>query len=96
MLHISGSIISIDAIGCQKEIAALIRKRGGDYVLALKANQGLLYAQVEQLFKQAQPTGFCGIEHSHHHTSESGHGRIEIRHYYSIPVSAKREFAWSG
>lgn len=75
MLHISGSIISIDAMGCHKEIASLIRQQGGDYVLALKANQGTLYTQVEQFFQQAQQTGFCEIEHTHHHTSESGHGR---------------------
>jgi len=36
MLHISGSIITIDAMGCQKEIADLIRQPGGDYVLALR------------------------------------------------------------
>lgn len=88
MLHISGSIISIDAMGCQKEIATLIRQQGADYVLALKGNQGSLYTQVEQFFKQVQQTDFAGIEHSHHYTSESGHGRIEIRHYYSIPISA--------
>lgn len=88
MLHISGSIISIDAMGCQKEIAALIRQQGADYVLALKGNQGCLYTQLEHFFEQADKTGFCGIEHSHHHTTESGHGRIEIRHYYSVPVSA--------
>lgn len=87
MLHIRGSIISIDAMGCQKEIASLIRQQGGDYVLALKANQGTLYTQVKQFFQQAQQTGFCEIEHSHH-TTESGHGRVEIRRYYSVPVSA--------
>lgn len=87
MLHISGSIISIDAMGCQKEIAALIRQQGADYVLALKGNQGSLYAQVEHFFEQADKTGFSGIEHSHYHTTESGHGRIEIRHCYSVPVS---------
>lgn len=100
MLHISGSIISIDAMGCQKEIAGLIRQKGADYVLALKGNQGSLYAQVEQFFEQADKTGFSGIEHSHHYTSESGHGRIEIRHYYSVPLSASMgvsgQHKWAG
>lgn len=90
ILNIAGCIITIDAAGCQKDIAALIRKKEADYVLALKGNQGSLYAQVEQFFKQAQITGFQGIEHSHYSVSESGHGRIEIRQYYSIPVSALR------
>jgi predicted transposase YbfD/YdcC len=80
MLNINGSIITIDAIGCQKSIATLIRQQGADYVLALKGNQGNLYTQVEQLFQQAQAGEFSGIEHSHYHSSESSHGRIEIRH----------------
>ena len=54
MLNISGSIITIDAMGCHRSIATLIRHQGADYVLALKGNQRNLYAQVEQFFKQAQ------------------------------------------
>ncbi len=63
MLNINGSIITIDAIGCQKSIATLSRQQGADYVLALKGNQGNLYTQVEQLFQQAQAGEFSGIEH---------------------------------
>jgi predicted transposase YbfD/YdcC len=100
MLNISGSTITIDAMGCQKGIATLIRHQGANYVLALKGNQGNLYAQVEQFFKQAQIAGFSEIEHSHYHSSESSHGRIEIRHYYSVPVSAltglSRQDVWAG
>jgi predicted transposase YbfD/YdcC len=100
MLNIRGSIITIDAIGCQKSIATLIRHQGADYVLALKGNQANLYTQVEQLFKQAQTEGFSGIEHSYYHSSESSHGRIEIRRYYSIPLSALTGLAqqevWAG
>jgi predicted transposase YbfD/YdcC len=88
MLNISGSIITIDAIGCQKNIATLIRQQGADYVLALKGNQGNLYSQVEQFFKQAQAVEFSGIEHNHYQQLESSHGRIEIRHYYSVPLRA--------
>lgn len=100
MLNISGSIITIDAMGCQKSIATLIRHQGADYVLALKGNQGNLYDQVEEFFKQAQVAGFSGIEHSYYHSSESGHGRIEIRHYYSVPLSAltglSQQELWTG
>lgn len=100
MLNINGSIITIDAMGCQKSIATLIRQQGADYVLALKGNQGNLYTQVEQLFEQAQAGEFSGIEHSHYHSSESSHGRIEIRHYYSVPLTAltglSQQDAWTG
>jgi len=54
LLEIEGCTVTIDAMGCQKGIATLIRQQGADYVLALKGNQGNLYAQVEQFFKQAQ------------------------------------------
>ncbi len=69
-------------------------------MLALKGNQGSVYAQVERFFEQAHKTGFSGIEHSDHHTTESGHGRIEIRHYYSVPVSTlagvSNQKQWAG
>lgn len=53
MLDIQGATITIDAAGCQKKIAQQIREQGGDYMLALKANQGNLHAEVENFFKQA-------------------------------------------
>lgn len=100
MLDISGSTVTIDAIGCQKDIAYLIRKLGGDYVLALKGNQPSIHALVEQVFEQATKRDFQGLEHSHHSTIESGHGRIETRHYYSVPVSAipglSNQDKWAG
>lgn len=55
MLSISGSIITIDALGCQKEIAAKIRAKQGDYVLALKRNQSKLYQQILSLVFQSLP-----------------------------------------
>ena len=52
MLDIQGATITIDAAGCQKNIAKCIRKKGGNYILALKGNQGNLHAEVENFFKQ--------------------------------------------
>lgn len=52
MLDIKGATITIDAAGCQKEIARKIREGEGEYVLALKGNQGNLYAEVENFFGQ--------------------------------------------
>lgn len=55
VLELSGCVVTIDAMGCQKEIVKLIVERGGDYVITLKKNQGSLYKAVEELFKQAIP-----------------------------------------
>ncbi len=70
--------------GCQKEIVKLITEQDADYVITLKKNQGSLYKNVDQLFKEAIRTGFQGIEHSAYHTREQTHGRSEIRHYLML------------
>jgi predicted transposase YbfD/YdcC len=77
LLELSGCIVTIDAMGCQKEIASQIIKQGADYVLALKANQGTLHTDVQDLFEYAQETDF--VDCDTHRTVEKGHGRIEIR-----------------
>jgi predicted transposase YbfD/YdcC len=100
MLELAGCIITIDAMGCQKEIATQIIAKKADYVLALKGNQGKLSEEVSRWFEQGRKQGFAGIEHSYHETTEAGHGRIEIRQYWSVPVSALGELTqqkqWSG
>ena len=87
VLELAGCIITIDAMGCQKEIAAQIIDKKADYVLALKGNHGKLCSEVTHWFEQARQNGFFGIEHSYYQTTESGHGRIEIRQYWSVPIS---------
>jgi predicted transposase YbfD/YdcC len=54
MLEIAGSVIIIDAMGCQKDITSLIVTKKGDYILALKGNQKLLYKAVKEWFKVAK------------------------------------------
>ncbi|MHC5763869.1 ISAs1 family transposase [Nostoc sp.] len=81
VLELSGCIVTIDAIGCQKEIVKLITSQNADYVIALKKNQGNLYDEVEKLFSSGIATGFDGIKHSTYKTEETGHGRHEIRNY---------------
>lgn len=88
VLEIAGCIITIDAMGCQKEIAAKIIGKQADYVLALKGNQGKLYEQVEAWFKQARSHEFAQLDYSYYQTTESNHHRIEIRQYWSVPVAA--------
>jgi len=79
-IDVSGANVTIDAAGCQKEIAKKIREKGGDYTLALKGNQGALHAEAKNFFMQAEDIGFT--EHTYcevSKTSERGHGREEER-----------------
>ena len=98
VLDISGCIVTIDAIGCQKEIVRLITQQDTDYVITLKKNQGNLYSEVEKLFQAGISTGFEGIEHSTYKTEERGHGRHEIRHYLMLSQIQSRlnsDSVWS-
>lgn len=87
MLEIAGSIITIDALGCQKEIAALIIKKKGDYLLALKGNQKLLHKDVKDWFELARKEKFAGREHSYYQQIEGGHHRVEKRQIWTVAVS---------
>ncbi|MEM9927806.1 MAG: ISAs1 family transposase [Cyanobacteria bacterium P01_D01_bin.50] len=84
VLDIAGCIVTIDAIGCQKEIVNLISQNDADYVIALKKNQKKLYQSVELLFKEAISKRLSGFSASEYSTSNSGHGREEIRNYLML------------
>ena len=84
VLDINGCIVTIDAMGTQKKIAQQIIAQGGDYVLALKGNQGNLFEDVQQIFEQAQAQDFQGLEHDFHQTIDGGHGRIEKRRCWAL------------
>jgi predicted transposase YbfD/YdcC len=84
MLAVRGCLVSIDAMGCQTEIAKTIVEQGADYVLALKGNQGDLHNDVAQLFTAARKQNFRNIEHQFHSTVSQGHGRIETRRYWTM------------
>ena len=83
MLDVEGTTITIDAMGCQTEIAQKIVDKGADYLLALKGNQGALCDEVEGYFEQAEGVNFEGIEHEVFMTESAGHGRIEKRKVYA-------------
>jgi predicted transposase YbfD/YdcC len=83
-LEISGCIISIDAMGCQKEIAADIVQQRADYVLALKENHGQLHADVTLLFDDLAASDDQAYSHDHYHAVDKDHGRIEIRQCWTI------------
>ena len=81
LLEVSGCIFTIDAMGCQKGIARLIIEESGDYVLALKENQGQLYREVKELFEDEDLVAKLG---DFHETVNQGHGRLEHRRCWSI------------
>jgi predicted transposase YbfD/YdcC len=81
MLQIEGAIITIDAMGCQREIAKQIVDKEADYVLALKGNQGTLREDVELFAAEQKANDFKDTKISRHETVDGDHGRIETRNY---------------
>jgi predicted transposase YbfD/YdcC len=79
LLTIKGAKVTIDAMGCQRAIAAKIKDKGADYVLALKGNQGALRNDVEIFFTEQKAKRFADTIVSSHNTLEKSHGRIETR-----------------
>jgi predicted transposase YbfD/YdcC len=94
LLEISGALVTIDAMGGQREIADQIRERGGDYALAVKQNQPTLYEQVEKAIDEALEQDAENVEE--HPTVEKGHGRREPRTYaiFAAPESVDPEDLW--
>ena len=82
MLDLRGATVTIDAMGCQKEIANVITEQGADYVLALKKNHSHLDDDVTLFLDDAQASEFAEIDHDYHETVDGDHGRIETRKYW--------------
>lgn len=78
-LELSGAIVTIDAMGCQRGIAEQIVAQGGDYVLAVKANQPGLHEGMMDFFETALANDLRGVAHSYYEQTDSGHGRVEVR-----------------
>jgi predicted transposase YbfD/YdcC len=96
LLELNGAIVTIDAMGCQKDIAAEIVAGGGEYVLAVKDNQPTLHAALRQHFERRHEEGRRG-RGQHHGTRERGHGRREERHTYHTPLPDEADWiraAW--
>jgi predicted transposase YbfD/YdcC len=89
LLTVEGAIITIDAMGCQREIAQKILDKKADYILALKGNQGSLKEDVEVFVAEQQANGFKDTEISRHETVDGDHGRIETR-----TVTVIHDAAW--
>jgi predicted transposase YbfD/YdcC len=79
MLFLEGCIVTIDAMGCQREIVERIVEKGADYVISLKGNQEKLHEEVKALFAEAREERFETMPHSYAETEDDEHGRIEKR-----------------
>ncbi len=103
LLAIEGCLVTIDAMGCQTAIADQIVRQGADYVLALKANQGNLYDEVQATFALAQANDgadLAAASYDEVRTVDKNHGRLEIRRIWTIKDPAVLAYlnpagAWS-
>jgi predicted transposase YbfD/YdcC len=84
LLDLKGATVTIDAMGCQKQIAQQIIDQKGNYVLAVKENQPALHEQIVKTFKEARAEKFEGWRHDSAQSVDSGHGRIETRKLWVI------------
>ena len=95
MLVLDGSVVTIDAMGCQKKIAKKIRESNGDYIFSLKGNQGTLHEEVKLFLDDAIANSSV---HDYNRAVNSGHGRVEVRKvWYSENVQwMKDRQQWQG
>jgi len=84
LLDVSGCIVTIDAMGCQKKIAQAIRDEKADYLLCVKDNQGNLLQDLQDWFAYADQVNFLHMHHDYHQTINKDHGRIEIRRCWAV------------
>jgi predicted transposase YbfD/YdcC len=84
LLDIHGALVTIDAMGCQKEIAKKIVAGGGDYVLAVKDNQPTLLADMQECIGKALDDGKEGVDYETYETTNKQHGRQETRTYVIV------------
>lgn len=98
LLSLKGTTVTIDALGCQPEIAHAVDSQGGEYLLCVKNNQPSLCEEVTQFLLDARTEGMADVEHSHHRAEEAGHGRHEVREAWVVhdvqdcPVAS----SWAG
>jgi predicted transposase YbfD/YdcC len=86
MLELSGALVTIDAMGCQREIAEQIVASGADYVLAVKENQPTLHKELVFFFADHRADDFARVNVRRQETYEHAHGRDEMRFYYLCPA----------
>jgi predicted transposase YbfD/YdcC len=92
LLELQGAVVTLDAMHCQKETAATIRRRGADYVLSVKGNQPTLHESVQQWFTEQGEHDFADT--TRHVTLDRKRG--ERREYYCLPAPRSLQAAWPG
>lgn len=97
-LMISGCIVTIDAMGCQRDIAKKIKEQKADYILAVKENQGALYHALKGAFDWAESTRFEAMVYDQCEDKDFAHGRIEKRKCTVLPMMYLHSFKekWMG
>jgi predicted transposase YbfD/YdcC len=97
-LDIAGCIVTIDALGCQKEIAARIIDKDADYILALKGNQEHLHDDVKQVFQTLFQQETLASTLDYYETADTGHGRVEVRRYWTTSAveTLRTKEQWRG
>lgn len=97
-IDLKNTVITIDAMGCQKEIARTTVAGGGDFVIAVKDNQPKLRQAIEDHFDKHLENDFADVQYRKWETKDEAHGRIEERSYYLTRVPAdfavKEEWPW--
>ena len=97
-IDLTDSLITIDAMGCQKEIAKTIVEGGGDFVIAVKDNQPKLREAIEAHFAKHLENDFADLRYRRQETKDEAHGRIDERSYYLSRVPAdfpvKKDWPW--
>ena len=86
-IDVKGAVVTIDAMGCQKDIAKRIVAAQGDYVLAVKDNQPKLHQAIRELFSDERADELLRRPHRQHQTRDQGHGRNDERHYVLVKIS---------
>ena len=82
LLEITGCMVTLNAMGCQRAIAQRIQEKKADYVFAVKDNQGVLHEEIVAFFETARAHDFRHCPHEYHEDTDAGHGRVEVRRYW--------------
>ena len=98
LVDLRGATVTIDAMGCQKNVCRTIIDRGGDYLICVKENQKSLHASIQKHLDEMILEKFAGVPHSHDDTTDAGHGRIEQRKVWATDQIdwLKRAGDWPG
>jgi predicted transposase YbfD/YdcC len=97
LLDLHGALVTIDAMGCQKEIAKQIIAGGGDFLLPVKDNQPHLLEDIQECLSKAFDSNFADLSWDIYETTERGHGRQETRTYVILtnPQGIRNQEAWT-